>query len=85
MDLDDELEDTNARNISMNDESHSLGNGKCIRETDKAILVKLDDDDSERWIPKSQLHDDSEVFDELGNADGEVIVKLWFAEKEGWV
>ena len=59
-----------------------IGDGECIAETPKAILVRLAGTSFERWIPKSQLHDDSEVFEKGGK--GRVIVKLWFAEKEGW-
>ena len=35
------------------------------------------------WIPKSVLDDDSEVYDEDKNSEGEVVVKTWWAEKEG--
>lgn len=54
----------------------------CKRETEKALLVE-DDDGAEHWIPKSVVHDDSEVFDAGKNADGRLVVKRWFAEKEG--
>lgn len=63
----------------------NLGHGVCKKETEKAILVRLDDEETDRWIPKSQLHEDSEVFNELNHSDGDVVVKLWFAEKEGLV
>lgn len=51
----------------------------CSRETEKAILVMLPDND-EKWIPKSQVHDDSEVFED-GN-HGVLIISKWFADKE---
>lgn len=54
---------------------------KCTRATDKAILVVIDGD--EKWVPKSCLHDDSEVYDE--GDEGELAVKSWWAEKEGLV
>jgi hypothetical protein len=54
---------------------------RALRETEKAILVQIGKD--ELWIPKSCLHDDSEVFAE--DDEGECAVKLWWAEKEGLV
>jgi len=53
---------------------------ECIRETDRALLVRLEDGD-EHWIPKSVIHDDSEVY-ELGG-EGTLVVQGWFARKEG--
>ncbi len=52
---------------------------ECIRETDDAILVQLHDGE-EKWIPKSVLHDDSEVT-EKGD-EGTLVVHQWFADKE---
>ncbi len=58
----------------------SLGNGLCNHETKEAVRVVLDDR-SVRWIPKSVLHDDSEVY---GNGhQGDVVVHEWWADKEG--
>jgi len=53
----------------------------CIRETEKAILVQLTDG-AETWIPKSVLHDDSEVY-KLHDS-GTLAVAEWFAKREGW-
>lgn len=50
----------------------------AIRATKKALLVRLDD--REVWIPQSQIHDDSEVYQE--GDEGELVVARWFAEKE---
>jgi hypothetical protein len=60
----------------------SLGKGKCIRATERAILVKLEKG-KEIWIPKRNVHDNSEVYEvgEEGN-EGNVIVKTWWAEQE---
>jgi len=63
----------------------SLGTGRALRETDKALLVELELHECTIWIPKSQIHDDSEVFDADDNAEGNVVVERWFAEKEGLV
>lgn len=54
---------------------------RCTRETAKALLV-VDVDGEEHWVPKSQIHGDSEV-EEAGD-EGRIAVKRWFAEKEGW-
>jgi hypothetical protein len=57
---------------------------RVIGATDKALRVKSDFFDSGvEWIPKSQIHDDSEVYKE--GTDGTLIVTAWFAEQRGWV
>jgi hypothetical protein len=56
-----------------------LPNVTAKRETDKALLCVIEGE--EKWIPKSCVHDDSEVFAE--GDTGELAVKSWFAEKEG--
>jgi hypothetical protein len=63
-------------------EGVSLGQGKCTRATDKALLIDLESGD-ERWVPASVIHDDSEVYDSGDNSEGEVVVAKWWAEKEG--
>lgn len=47
----------------------------------KAILCVFDDQ-SEHWIPKSVIDEDSEVYD-AEHSKGTLIVNRWFAEKEG--
>lgn len=56
-----------------------LGEGRVIRDSGKAILVELTDSGKQVWIPKSVIHDDSEVYED--GTEGIVIVKTWFAEK----
>lgn len=53
---------------------------RVAQETDKAILVVLAETGDQRWVPKSVIHDDSEVFDRA-HADGRLIVQAWFAIK----
>ena len=48
-------------------------------ETDRAILCIIENE--EFWIPKSQIHDDSEVYEK--GQDGTLIVTEWWAKKEG--
>lgn len=70
------------------EEGFAIDGAKAIRETDKALLIQADffesqgNDEGTRWVPKSQIHDDSEVF-EKGH-EGKLVVKKWLAEKEGW-
>ncbi len=49
------------------------------RETDKALLVVVEGE--EVWIPKGQIHDDSEVYRQ--GDTGMLIVSLWIAEQKG--
>lgn len=54
----------------------------CTMETEKAILVKIKDADEEQyWIPKSQIDDESEVYQE--NDEGKLVISAWIAEQKG--
>jgi len=48
-------------------------------ETDKALLCEWDAD--EHWVPKSQIHEDSEVY--ADGTNGTLIVSDWWADKAG--
>lgn len=61
----------------MDDEGHDAGYAKAIAETDAAILVVILED--KFWIPKSVIHEDSEVFKKGG--EGTLVVMEWWAEK----
>lgn len=65
------------------EEGVSQSNCVCIAETDKAILVNVPDEDKEVWVPKSMVHDDSEVY--AKGHRGELVVKSWLANKLGWL
>lgn len=55
----------------------SLGHGKCIRTTENVSL----DEYGEKWIPKSVIHDNSEVYTD--DHEGETIVNDgWWTEQE---
>ena len=62
-------------------ESVDMGKALIISETNSAILAKLESKE-EIWIPKSVVHDDSEVSSL--DDEGVLIVKHWWAEKNGW-
>jgi hypothetical protein len=72
--------------IDEYDEKHVIiDDVACIRDTEKAILVQLgeDEDQAEHWFPKSQLHDDSKVYEE--GTDGNLIITKWIAcERNLW-
>lgn len=57
------------------------GQCKCIQETPNAILV--DRNGGQAWVPKSQIHDASQVK-KLGQM-GTLIINKWLAQKKGWI
>jgi len=52
------------------------------KETVRALLVWIPDLDEAKWIPKSVIHDDSEIYDDGEGSEGQLVVLTWFAEKE---
>lgn len=63
----------------MAKETVSFEDIKCIRSTDKAILVEVEGE--EVWIPLSQVDDDSEVYEE--GDEGTLVITQWIADKLG--
>lgn len=55
----------------------------ALRETDKALLV--DFGGHEVWVPKSVIHDDSEVFDADKNAEGALVLLEWWCDRQGLI
>jgi hypothetical protein len=60
---------------------------ECVRETPAALLVRFNGTDrgwgaEEAWVPKSQVHDESEVY--ASGGEGRLVVTRWFAEQRGW-
>jgi hypothetical protein len=53
----------------------------CIGERPKALLVDIDGE--KIWIPKSQIHDNSEVFDADEHDEGTLIITEWLAKQKG--
>jgi hypothetical protein len=53
---------------------------EVIRDSGKALLIRIGGE-VEKWIPQSQIDDDSEVWKE--GDKGDLVIKAWFAEKEG--
>src|SRR5207249_6975883 len=54
---------------------------EVVRETDKALLLRLEEDGREVWVPLSQIAD-NDLYSE-GDRNCSISVSQWFAEKEG--
>jgi hypothetical protein len=52
-------------------------------ETEKALLFQLED--SQVWVPKSQIPKDDVEQYVVGDLDLTVLVSEWFASKEGLI
>lgn len=74
---DDDTRNDDAGDVVTFADSHAM------RETEQALQCEIDG--KLIWIPKSVIDDDSEVFDATDNKAGKLIVKGWFARKEGLV
>jgi hypothetical protein len=58
-------------------------NCRVVTATEKALLVEIEGE--EEWVPKSVVHDDSEIFDDSENSDGMLVVEEWWAKKAGLI
>ena len=68
------------RAYDENSEPVELDDVSCQRETPKAIYCWFENEPG--WVPKSQLHPDSEV---RGQGDvGVLIIPAWLAAEKGW-
>ena len=54
-----------------------------VRASGKALLCNIEGEDI--WMPKSQITDDSEVFDDDEHSKGTLIVTRWIAEQKNLV
>lgn len=67
------------------DVGEELGRAVVKRSTGKALLCEVEDLGT-FWVPVACIHDDSEVFGSgPDNSSGVLIVKAWWARKEGLV
>ncbi|HUI23280.1 MAG TPA: hypothetical protein VLY82_02690 [Nitrososphaerales archaeon] len=64
-----------------NNEPVSVEVELAIASTDQAILIRIEDGEEEIWIPKSQIHADSEVSEE--GDSGTLIIPRWLAREKG--
>jgi hypothetical protein len=69
----------------MSDSLFTIHDAVVVHETEKALRIRSDDLEEEVWVPKSQIHDDSDVYDSGdGSGPGRLVVSKWLAEKNGW-
>lgn len=59
--------------------------GSCIVKhvTKRAILLQVKRLNEERWVPMSLVHEETLAECEPNTVLDEVLIKDWFAEKEG--
>lgn len=62
------------------EECVSFKDVRCERESDKAILVSIPDYEQPMWIPRSQIHEDSEVYGE--GHTGTLVISEWIAKQK---
>lgn len=67
----------------MADTPYEIPDVRVIKETDKALLCNIEGE--EIWIPKSQIMDESEVFDEDDNSNGTLVITEWIANEKGLI
>lgn len=67
-----------------NDKYVKFEDCSCVAESEKAIKVvgpEIGSEANNVWIPKSQIHEDSEVY--ANATDGDLIISLWIAKEKG--
>ena len=63
------------------DEGVCIGFVRVVFETAKAIRVEMGTEEQE-WIPKTQIHDSSDVWEK--DDEGDLWVSSWIADQKGW-
>lgn len=63
---------------------HSMGQVTVTGSTENGLWVYVDDLGEEVFVPHSQIHDDSEVWED-DTEPGELVVTVWLAEQRGWL
>ena len=53
-----------------------------VRKSQKAVLVNYENE--EAWIPYSQIHDDSEIYEKSDDKEGNLVIPFWLAEKNNF-
>lgn len=56
---------------------------KAIYDTGVSLRVVIDG--KKYWIPHSQIHNDSEVFDDSDNAEGKLVITEFIANLKGMI
>lgn len=68
------------REVVAGDMPFAMPEGIITRETAKAVLYEFGPD--KVWVPKSVIHDDSEIW--KNGESGVLSVKAWWASKNGY-
>jgi hypothetical protein len=66
-------------------EPYTIGTAEALKQTDKAILVEMQDgplEDKQFWVPLSVISPDSEVTDEGDR--GLLVTYKWWAKSNGY-
>lgn len=71
--------------MSGDDEyGYTIGDVRVLRFTDKAVFVEVVESGEREWFPLSQIHDDSEIYDEsVVDEEGVLVVSAWLAKQKG--
>ncbi len=57
--------------------------GLVLRTSELAVHVQVEGE--EIWVPKSVLTDEGDIDEDSEKGDeGDIVVRTWWAEKEGW-
>jgi hypothetical protein len=59
----------------------TIENVTVVAETEKGLKVEIRG--VQKWIPKSVVLAESEVYSKKNGGPGKLIIDEWFAEKEG--
>ena len=63
--------------------SYRFTDCKAKHDTGNALLVHIPDLDRDEWIAHSQIHADSEVYNDDEDSEGDLVIKDYLAEKLG--
>lgn len=64
----------------MREEDLFSAEARIVKDTGKCFLIDVEGESV--LIPKSQIHDDSEVFD-MDNREGRLVIPMWLAVDRG--
>ncbi len=64
-------------------ETVEFDNCKALFDTGSALRIEIEG--NSYWIPHSQIHVDSEIFDAEDNSEGKLVISEWIAQKKGLI
>ena len=67
----------------MAGKTFTIEEAEAVKQTPDALLIHSDNLPEDLWFPRSQIDDDSEVY-ELGHK-GDLVVSEWIAIQKGLV